>query len=46
MALDLVGEDRILWGSDYPHIDGLADVSVRPEGWELLSKNADAVFDR
>jgi len=19
--LDLVGEDRILWGSDYPHID-------------------------
>ncbi len=46
MALDLVGEDRILWGSDYPHIDGLADVSVRPEGWELLSKNADTVFDR
>jgi predicted TIM-barrel fold metal-dependent hydrolase len=19
--LDLVGEDRILWGSDYPHVD-------------------------
>jgi len=26
--LDLVGEDRILWGSDYPHIDSdLAAVS-------------------
>ncbi len=23
--LDIVGEDRILWGSDYPHIDSLLD---------------------
>jgi predicted TIM-barrel fold metal-dependent hydrolase len=23
--LDLVGEDRILWGSDYPHVDSMLD---------------------
>lgn len=23
--LDLVGEDRILWGSDYPHVDSMID---------------------
>ena len=23
--LDLVGEDRILWGSDYPHVDSYLD---------------------
>ncbi len=23
--LDLVGEDRILWGSDFPHIDSTMD---------------------
>jgi len=23
--LDLVGEDRILWGSDYPHVDASLD---------------------
>jgi predicted TIM-barrel fold metal-dependent hydrolase len=26
--LDLVGEDRILWGSDYPHIDATLDAPV------------------
>jgi predicted TIM-barrel fold metal-dependent hydrolase len=23
--LELVGEDRILWGSDYPHVDSSLD---------------------
>jgi uncharacterized protein len=23
--LDLVGEDKILWGSDYPHVDSTLD---------------------
>ena len=44
MALELVGQDRIMWGSDYPHIDGLADVSVRPEAWEVLAGNAYELF--
>ncbi len=44
MALELVGEDRIMWGSDYPHIDGLADVSVHPEKKSVLSGNAERVF--
>ena len=43
-CLELVGNDRIMWGSDYPHVDGLADVSERPERWELLSENAERVF--
>jgi L-fuconolactonase len=24
-VLDLVGDDRVLWGSDYPHIDSHTD---------------------
>jgi len=44
MALSLVGEDRILWGSDYPHIDGLADVGVHPSRSDILARNALAVF--
>jgi predicted TIM-barrel fold metal-dependent hydrolase len=27
--LELVGEDRILWGSDYPHIDASLDATAR-----------------
>ena len=27
--LDLVGEDRILWGSDFPHIDSTLDAPRR-----------------
>ena len=27
--LELVGEDRILWGSDYPHIDASLDAPAR-----------------
>lgn len=26
--LDLVGEDRILWGSDYPHVDSMLDAAA------------------
>jgi len=44
MALELVGNENILWGSDYPHIDGLADVSVHPPQADLLSANAMRVF--
>jgi predicted TIM-barrel fold metal-dependent hydrolase len=25
--LDLVGEDRILWGSDFPHVDATMDAA-------------------
>jgi predicted TIM-barrel fold metal-dependent hydrolase len=28
-ALELVGEDRILWGSDFPHIDSTMDAADR-----------------
>lgn len=27
--LDLVGEDRILWGSDYPHVDSRLDAAMQ-----------------
>lgn len=43
-CLELVGQDRILWGSDYPHIDGLAEVDQIPAGAELLSENAKRLF--
>jgi len=44
MALELVGQDRIMWGSDYPHIDGLAELVSRPAQAEVLSENARRVF--
>jgi uncharacterized protein len=44
MTLELVGNDRIMWGSDYPHIDGLADVGAHPELADVLSENAKRVF--
>jgi len=44
MALDLVGEDRILWGSDYPHVDSLDIVANRPDRWPQLAKNFYPVF--
>lgn len=44
MTLELVGEDRIMWGSDYPHIDGLAEVGEHPAQGEILSGNARKVF--
>jgi predicted TIM-barrel fold metal-dependent hydrolase len=52
--LDLVGEDRILWGSDYPHVDSTLDAPVlirrsiaglSPERQAaVLGENARAVF--
>jgi predicted TIM-barrel fold metal-dependent hydrolase len=54
-VLDLVGEDRVLWGSDYPHIDStleaphqirasVADLSAaRQEA--VLGDNARKLFD-
>ena len=52
--LDLVGEDRILWGSDYPHIDSHIDAAsqildsvkeLSPERRRLvLGENARALF--
>jgi predicted TIM-barrel fold metal-dependent hydrolase len=44
MCLQLVGEDRIMWGSDYPHIDGLAEVGDHPALKDQLSKNAEMLF--
>ncbi|MBV1930885.1 MAG: amidohydrolase [Porticoccaceae bacterium] len=31
-ALELVGEDRILWGSDFPHIDSHIDAASQVKG--------------
>ncbi len=52
---DLVGEDRILWGSDYPHVDSrldarqLIDISVaelKPKRRDkVLGENAVALFN-
>ena len=54
-ALELVGEDRILWGSDFPHIDSHLDapgqvaknVSHLPEHLQraVLGENARKLFD-
>ncbi len=43
-ALELVGQDRIMWGSDYPHVDGLAEVDEHPTQKRVLSENAMRVF--
>lgn len=53
-ALDLVGEDRILWGSDFPHIDAPPDApelirravaGLSPERRRrVLGENARALF--
>lgn len=52
--LSLVGEDRILWGSDYPHVDSKLDAAdlIRnsiseldePRQRRVLGENARAVF--
>lgn len=54
-VLDLVGEDRVLWGSDYPHIDSTLEApqqirasvaslsTARQEA--VLGGNARALFD-
>jgi predicted TIM-barrel fold metal-dependent hydrolase len=53
--LDLVGEDKILWGSDYPHIDSTLEApnliraslaGLTPERQAaVLGGNAVKVFD-
>ncbi|MEQ8858634.1 MAG: amidohydrolase family protein [Pseudomonadales bacterium] len=43
-ALELVGEDRILWGSDYPHVDALAIEEHLPTRWPQLAKNFYSAF--
>jgi predicted TIM-barrel fold metal-dependent hydrolase len=53
--LELVGEDRILWGSDYPHVDStleaprliresIANLSPRRQA-AVLGENAKRVFN-
>lgn len=44
MALKLVGEDRILWGTDYPHVDALNVSENLPTEFEVLARNAERVF--
>jgi predicted TIM-barrel fold metal-dependent hydrolase len=44
VALRLVGEDRIMWGTDYPHIDSLDVAANLPTGFEALTRNAERVF--
>ena len=53
--MDLVGEDHILWGSDYPHVDSRLDAadlmreSVKTESGQrlagFLGENAMRVFN-
>jgi predicted TIM-barrel fold metal-dependent hydrolase len=43
-ALELVGEDRIMWGSDYPHVDSLEIAANLPRSNDQLGENAKAVF--
>ncbi|HZQ85443.1 MAG TPA: amidohydrolase family protein, partial [Acidimicrobiales bacterium] len=44
--LDLVGEDRILWGSDFPHIDSRMDAAdlIRGAVGRLTPARRDAVL--
>ncbi len=44
MALELVGEDRIAWGSDYPHVDSLKVDDHLPKQWPGLTTNARKLF--
>lgn len=44
MALDLVGRERILWGSDYPHVDALDVAAHLPRDRPVLADNARRVF--
>ncbi len=44
LALELVGEDRIMWGTDYPHIDALNVSEHLPQNLDVLARNADLVF--
>ena len=53
-VMDLLGEDRVLWGSDFPHIDSTLEASTLIRGSiaalsperqrKLLGGNALGVF--
>ncbi|MFU8817233.1 MAG: amidohydrolase family protein [Pseudomonadales bacterium] len=43
-ALALVGDDRILWGSDYPHVDALTVHEHLPSQWPQLARNVYTAF--
>ena len=40
-VIQLVGEDNVLWGSDYPHSDG-----VWPDSQEVIAKDLGRLDDR
>ncbi len=44
-ALEQVGEDRIMWGTDYPHVDALNVSEHLPVANDVLWRNAEAVFN-
>lgn len=44
-ALELVGSDRILWGSDFPHVDALEVARHIPANIPELVQNAKSVFN-
>lgn len=44
MALELVGEKNIMWGTDYPHVDALEVAAHLPSGLDQLALNAESVF--
>ncbi|MFV2090603.1 MAG: amidohydrolase family protein [Pseudomonadales bacterium] len=44
-ALEQVGEDRIMWGTDYPHVDALNVSENLPVGNDVLRRNAETVFN-
>lgn len=43
-ALEMVGSQNIVWGSDYPHIDSLKVEDHLPHRWPQLSQNAERLF--
>jgi predicted TIM-barrel fold metal-dependent hydrolase len=55
-VMDLMGEERVLWGSDYPHIDSTLDAPrlirenaarlVPQRRRKLMGENARRVFPR
>ena len=45
-VIRLVGEDRVVWGSDYPHVDSLPIADYLPAIDHKLSINAQRLFAR
>ena len=44
-ALEHVGDDRIMWGTDYPHVDSLEVARHVPAGYDQLWRNGNVVFN-